>query len=241
METYVHTVTHDLRAPLRAIQGFGLALVEDHLEELSPTARAYVERMIAGAERMDLLMRELLAYSRLGHLELHLQGVDLSAIEREAETLIASELEHSAARVVVDGPLGEVRGHTPTLVQVMANLLSNAAKFVPEGCKPEIRLRPEPRGTRLRLWVEDNGIGIPHEARDRIWGVFERLHGMDAYPGSGLGLAIVRRALERMHGTCGVESEPGAGSRFWIELDAAEPREPGTQDGGSSQSAGRVG
>jgi signal transduction histidine kinase len=221
METYVHTVTHDLRAPLRAIQGFGLALVEDHLSELSPTARAYVERMIAGAERMDQLMRELLAYSRLGHLELHLQGVDLGAIEREAETLIASELEHSSAKVLVDGPLGEVRGHTPTLVQVMANLLSNAAKFVPEGCQPRIRLRPEPRGARLRLWVEDNGIGIPPEARERIWGVFERLHGTDAYPGTGLGLAIVRRALERMHGTCGVESEPGAGSRFWIELDSA--------------------
>ena len=230
METYVQTVTHDLRAPLRAIQGFGQALVEDCPKELSPLGRTYVERMIASAERMDLLMRELLAYSRLGHVDLHLQGVDLGLIEHEAEVLIASELEHSAAQVLVSAPLGKVRGHSPTLVQVLANLLSNAAKFVPAGRKPEIRLRPEPRGARLRLWIEDNGIGVPAESRERIWGVFERLHGMDAYPGSGLGLAIVRRALARMHGTCGVESGSGAGSRFWIELDLPE----------SSLSAGRA-
>ncbi|MBK7644487.1 MAG: PAS domain S-box protein [Planctomycetes bacterium] len=222
METYVHTVTHDLRAPLRSIQGFGRALVEDHLHELGPMAREYVERMVAGAERMEHLMRELLAYSRLGHTELHMQGVDLSAIEREAENLISSELRQSSAELIVEGPLGEVRGHTPTLVQVVANLLSNAAKFVPKDRRPQIKLRREQRGPRLRLWIEDNGIGVPLEAQERIWGVFERLHGTDSYPGTGLGLAIVRRALGRMHGSCGVESDASGGSRFWIELDALE-------------------
>jgi len=228
MEIYVHTVTHDLRAPLRAIQGFGQALVEDCPEQLSPSGRTYVERMVVGAARMDLLMNELLEYSRLGHAELHLQSASLDGIERAAEAQIASELELSAARVVVLGPLGVVRGHTPTLVQVLVNLLGNAVKFVPAGRKPEIRLRAEPRGARQRLWVEDNGIGIPAEAHERIWGVFERLHGREVYAGSGLGLAIVRRALGRMHGTCGVESEPGAGSRFWIELDLVEPKPLGS-------------
>ncbi len=222
METYVHTVTHDLRAPLRTIQGFGQALLEDHAQELRPEAREYLARMIAGAERMETLMRELLAYSRLGRTELHLQGVDLDLVEREAEHLLASELDQRLATVEVPAPLGLARGHTPTLVQVLANLIGNAAKFVPPERKPRIRLRPEKRGARTRLWIEDNGIGIAPEHKDRIWGVFERLHGMEVYPGTGLGLAIVRRAMERMGGSCGVESAPGEGSHFWIELESVD-------------------
>jgi signal transduction histidine kinase len=103
------------------------------------------------------------------------------------------------------------------LHQALTNLLTNAVKFVPSGVRPAVRLWSEDRGTRLRVWVEDNGIGIDPAYHQRIFGVFERLHAQDAYPGTGIGLAMVKRAMERIGGAVGVESVSGRGSRFWIE------------------------
>ena len=102
------------------------------------------------------------------------------------------------------------------------NLLGNAAKFVEHGSAPKIHVRSEQRGGRLRLWVEDNGLGVAPEHAERIFRVFERLHAQEAYPGTGVGLAIVRRGVERMGGSCGVEPGPGKGSQFWIELPMKE-------------------
>jgi signal transduction histidine kinase len=102
------------------------------------------------------------------------------------------------------------------------NLVSNALKFVPPEHPPEIRIWAENLGTRIRLWVEDNGIGVPGDARQRIFGVFERLHSTEAYPGTGMGLAIVAKGAARMGGDAGVESQVGNGSRFWIEFPALE-------------------
>jgi signal transduction histidine kinase len=114
-----------------------------------------------------------------------------------------------------------VIGHGPTLAQVLANLVANAIKFVPPERTPDVRIQAEPRDGRVRLWVEDNGIGIALEHHERIFRVFERLHRAAEYPGTGIGLAIVRKAMERMGGGSGLESEPGRGSRFWIELPRA--------------------
>jgi len=103
---------------------------------------------------------------------------------------------------------------------VLVNLLANGIKFVPSDRAPEVRVRADARDGRVRLWVEDNGIGIAPEHHERIFRVFERLHPATNYPGTGIGLAIVRKAMERMGGRVGVESELGRGSRFWIELPA---------------------
>ena len=111
-----------------------------------------------------------------------------------------------------------------TLIQVLANLLTNAAKFVSPGSQPCVRVWAERSSKWVRLWVEDNGIGIAKENQERIFRVFERLHGIEKYPGTGIGLAIVRKGMERMGGRVGVESEPGQGSRFWIELPGADGR-----------------
>ena len=141
----------------------------------------------------------------------------------EARKRVADQLgtEHTR-RVVVDHPLPDVLAHGPILDQVIENLLSNALKFHPKEALTHVRIWSEPRGNSVRLWVEDDGIGIQQEHQERIFRPFERLHGVESYPGTGIGLAIVQRGVERMGGTCGVVSEPGQGSRFWIELKAAE-------------------
>jgi signal transduction histidine kinase len=107
-----------------------------------------------------------------------------------------------------------------TLGQCLANLLSNALKFVGPGVRPNVRFWADKRGDYFRLWVEDNGLGIPTDQHERVFRVFERLHGA-RYPGTGIGLSIVRKGIERMGGKVGLESKPGTGTRFWVELPKA--------------------
>jgi signal transduction histidine kinase len=112
-------------------------------------------------------------------------------------------------------------GNSALLTQVFSNLLGNALKFVPPERDPQVNIRAEKFDGRVRVWVEDNGIGIEAGQQEKIFGLFQRLHRPDRFAGTGVGLAIVRKAIQRMGGSVGVESEPGAGCRFWIELPAA--------------------
>jgi len=218
LETFSYSVSHDLRAPLRAMRGFAQALLEDYANRLDSVAKDYAQRIVKAARRMDTLMQDLLAYSRLSNADLHPQPVSLSAIVAEAQAQLKEDLQERKAQLTVEEPLPQVVGHPAILVQVVANLLANAAKFVAPRVLPQVRVWAEKRGQRTRLWVEDNGIGIKSEHQGRIFRVFERLHGIETYQGTGIGLAIVRKGIERMGGFVGVESEPGRGSRFWIEL-----------------------
>jgi signal transduction histidine kinase len=124
--------------------------------------------------------------------------------------------------LTIQKKLPAVLGHRPVLVQAVTNLITNAVKFVQHGVRPKVRISAKENAGRVRLWVEDNGIGIAAEHQERIFKIFERLHSVATYPGTGIGLAIVRKGIERMGGTVGVESEPGKGSRFWIELPAVQ-------------------
>lgn len=137
---------------------------------------------------------------------------------------LPSVTEEALARadVRLEGPFPRVRADAVLLTQILRNLLSNAVTFVAPGVRPRVILRAEAAEGRMRLGVEDNGIGIPEEHRGRIFRIFERLHRPEGYPGTGIGLAIVRRGAERMDGRAGVESDVGRGSRFWVELQAAD-------------------
>jgi signal transduction histidine kinase len=174
---------------------------------------------------MDELIQDLLEYSRLPYEELNPVSTDLSRAVAEALEVVEPDLVARKAKVDVEIPfLHQAVAEGALLRRVLVNLLSNAVKFVPAGETPHLRIRSAFRDGRVRLWIEDNGIGIPREHQERIFGVFQRLNHAEDYPGTGIGLAIARRALERMGGRAGVESEPGKGSRFWIDLPAADSR-----------------
>lgn len=219
LEAYSYSVSHDLRAPLRAIQGFAQALEEDYGAKLGATGADYIQRIVDSAQRMDTLIQDLLAYSQLTRADIQLNPVNMAAVVREALAQLDREIKQSGATITAAPSLSAVMAHAPTLTQIISNLLGNAIKFVPSGRLPEIKIWTEERGERIRLWVEDNGIGIAPEHQARIFHVFERLHGVENYPGTGIGLAIVCKGAERMGGEAGVESNVGNGSRFWVELD----------------------
>jgi signal transduction histidine kinase len=223
LESFAHSVSHDLRAPLRAMEGFALALEEDYGDLLDEEGRDFAARIVDSARRLDTLINDLLSYSRLGRTHLSIQRVDLRrAIDESIEDLKADVAERNAS-IEVEDPLPEVKAHQATLVQVISNLLSNALKFVEAHKQPHVRIWAEQTNVdTIRLWVEDNGIGIDPAYCDRIFRIFERLHGVETFPGTGVGLAIVSRGCERLRGRCGVESAVGRGSRFWIELPMAK-------------------
>jgi signal transduction histidine kinase len=223
LEAFSYSVSHDLRAPLRAVEGFGQALLEDYGDRFDATGRDYAERLVGAARNMDALIRDLLAYSQLSRAEMPLVKVSLKEVVGEVLATMQAEVTERRARVAVESELPEVIAHSTTLGQVVLNLVRNAVKFVPVGETPRVQIYANPQGGRVRLIVRDNGIGIDPRHQERIFLPFERLHAADRFPGTGIGLSIVRRAVERMGGKVGVISAVGEGSRFWLELPAVQP------------------
>jgi PAS domain S-box-containing protein len=218
LESFNYSISHDLRAPIRSMQGFARALIEEEEARLSADGKEYAHRILNSSVYMDTLLRDLLNYSRLSREEINLVPVDLEAAVQEVLTMVSREIRDRDARVEILPPLGRVMAHPGTLSQVLTNLIVNAVKFVPAGRQPHVRISSEPGFTSRRLVVQDNGIGISPAHHKKIFGLFERLHGESAYPGTGVGLAIVRKGIERMGGKVGLESEEGKGSKFWIEF-----------------------
>ncbi|MCM2303067.1 MAG: ATP-binding protein [Elusimicrobia bacterium] len=217
LHSFAYSIAHDLRAPLRHIHGYTEFLVAGADERSRPHAL----RIMAATRRMDQLIEDLLFYSRLTLEDVKAEPMDPSAILSAVIAGLDAEIKERKARIDVEEPLPRVLGHAVPLTQIFANLLSNALKFVPPGVEPRVQVRGEARGDSVRFWVEDNGIGIDAAHQARIFDVFQRLHSAEDFPGTGIGLAIVRRGAERLGGTAGVESEPGRGSRFWVELRRA--------------------
>ena len=221
LQAFAYSVSHDLRAPLRAVQGMALALTEDYGRQLDPGAREYLDRIRAASTRMDALVRDLLEYSRISRSEFELLPIDLRSVLQEAQSLISADAEQAGAEIRVEGKMPGVLANHRLLIQVLTNLLGNAIKFVPPGVKPVVRVTVESLDRSVRVSVEDNGIGIDPQYQEKIFRIFERLHSITEYPGTGIGLAIVQKAMLQMKGAVGVESVPGKGSRFWIQLRKA--------------------
>jgi PAS domain S-box-containing protein len=249
LEEFAYSVSHDLRAPLRIVQGYAQILLEDLGSSLSPDHLEYLRRIFAKTEQLNTLIADLLTYSRLQQTNSGLEAVNLSLTLTEVLTQLEPEIQQRQALIQTDEPLPIVKANRLILIQILINLLSNAIKFVPDGVQPKVRVWAEqlhedlrmenekvglervgienkhsPQSSisdsqlQVRLWIEDNGIGISPDNQQQIFNPFTRLHSEEEYPGTGIGLAIARKGTERMGGRIGVESQPGQGSRFWLEL-----------------------
>ncbi len=218
LEWFSASVSHDLRAPLRSMRGFAHALLEDCGERLDEAGRDFALRIVRSAERMDHFVQDLLAYSRVTRAEIDLEIVNLGKLVEDVLERYQSHIEATGARIEVAGDLPMVQAHYFTLCQAFSNLLENAIKFVQPGTSPHVVIRAEEMPDHVRLCVDDQGIGIAAEHHGRIFHMFERLHADEAFSGSGIGLGIVQRAVERMGGEVGVQSQLGRGSCFWIQL-----------------------
>ncbi len=223
LEAFTYSVSHDLRTPLQFVRGFAEAIRDDAGRSLSPENRDYLQRIIRAAARMDTIIQDLLGYSRLARAEMQLVPVPLHDILADVLAHHHAPIKQSSASVQLSPDLPAVMADRTGLFQALSNLISNALKFSRPDCAPSITLRAETKDGRVRLWVEDDGIGIDPRHHERIFQLFERLHSASEYPGTGIGLSLVRKAVTRMGGQCGVESAPNAGARFWIEFPAACP------------------
>jgi signal transduction histidine kinase len=216
MEEFSYTVSHDLRAPLRAMQSYTEVLLQDFASLLPAEANDYLKRIATNATRLDKMILDVLTFSRIARAELSLERINLDKLVHQIVEQYPG-MQAPDAEVQIK-PLHDVLGHEPSLTQAISNLLNNAVKFVAPNVKPKICVWSEPEAGGIRLWVEDNGIGVNPKYQHRLFNMFERVHAGLKYDGTGVGLAIVRKAVERMGGKAGMESDGVNGSRFWIEL-----------------------
>ncbi|RMG89265.1 MAG: PAS domain S-box protein, partial [Candidatus Dadabacteria bacterium] len=218
LEAFAYSVSHDLRAPLRAIQGFAEIIADRHRDALDEEGRRYFDYIIEASHNMARLIDDLLAYSRLGRSAVERKPVDLGAVlERVLQTL-APRIAAEGAVVRLEGEFPQVLADAGLLERALVNLVDNALTYHEPGVPARVEVFCEPQGDEVRIAVRDHGIGIDPRFHEKIFDMFQRLHQTDAYPGTGIGLALVKKAARLLGGTCGVESEPGKGSTFWITV-----------------------
>ena len=216
LDSFAYMASHDLKEPIRGIANYATFLQEDYGHLIEGEGRNYLQSLSELAGRMTNLVDGLLAYSRLNHQEMELVPCSLDEIAKEAASLVRST---RAVEVLVKHPLPVVLAYPPFLVEILQNLVTNAAKYSrQEQQRVEIGALPE-GDHEWTFYVRDNGIGIPREFQDEIFRLFRRLHGEGEYGGgTGLGLTIVKRMVERHGGAVRVESEPGVGTTFYVSL-----------------------
>jgi PAS domain S-box-containing protein len=219
LESFAYVASHDLQEPLRKIQTFGERLKATCATSLSPQGQDYLERMHAAATRMRRLIDDLLSFSRVSSNARPFTQVDLGAVAREVLGDLEASVEQAQARVTVE-ELPVLAADPMQMRQLLQNLVGNALKFRREGVPPtvSIRGRVDAKAQRCVLEVEDNGIGFEEKYAERIFNVFQRLHGRNQYEGTGIGLAICRKIAERHGGSIAVSSAPGVGTVFRVSL-----------------------
>ena len=217
LESFAYSVSHDLRAPLRAIDGFSRILLEECKDKLDEEAQGYLDRITAGARRMGQLIDDILKLSRLSRTEMVFYRFDLSAMVRE----IAAELQESEPERQVEFTIEDnlmVSGSQRLLRVALVNLLENAWKFTSKSPQARIEFGSKEQDGERCYFVKDNGPGFKMEYADKIFKPFERLHKESEFPGTGIGLSIVHRIIQRHGGRVWVESAEGQGATFYFSL-----------------------
>lgn len=231
LESFASVASHDLQEPLRKIRAFGDLLVTKHGQGLDPEALQYLERMRAAAERMQLLIDNLLTYSRVTMKPTPFAIIDLTQIAREVMSDLEGRLVQTKGTIEILGDLPVIEADAMQMRQLLQNLLSNALKFHKPGVPPLVTVRgrivPGEPGTvpSCTLEVEDHGLGFEPKYGERIFGIFQRLHGRSEYEGTGIGLAICRRIAERHHGAIVAQGALGEGATFAVTLPTRQPKE----------------
>lgn len=218
LERFSYSISHDMRQPLRAMQGYAQILLEDYGDTFAPEPKGLLQRIKTAADRLDQLIKDVLTYSHATRHESELTPINLNDIVHQ---VVEGYPNLRNAKIEINC-MALVYGYPVALTQSISNLLTNAVKFVPSGKSPEIKIWTERREGFIRLWIQDNGIGIAQKDQKRIFEIFARVHSNEVYEGTGIGLSIVAKSVDKMGGKLGVESELGKGSRFWIDLQKAE-------------------
>ena len=223
LESFSYSVSHDLRAPLRAIHGFARMLLEDHQAQLDPEAQRLLGVIDQNTRRMGQLIDDLLAFSRLGRKEIVTGVVDMEELTRTvADEVRRTDAGRKGSLVIQIDPLPPAHGDRPLLRQVMSNLLQNAAKFTRDRADAHVEVGSQPDGDQTVYFVKDNGAGFDGRYADKLFGVFQRLHSTEQFDGTGVGLAIVKRIVQRHGGRVWAEGKVDHGAAFYFTLPCEE-------------------
>jgi PAS domain S-box-containing protein len=218
LEAFSYSVSHDLRAPLRSVSGFAEIIARRHRNSLNEEGRHYLDNIVEASARMSRLIDDLLAYARLGRTSVRRQPVSLHPLLTQIMKDLAVRITETSAVFDLPDELPVVRGDPTLLSQIFTNLFSNALTYHRPDLPPQVTISWRAEADHVVVSVSDNGIGVPPEHHDKIFNVFQRLHGEDDYPGTGIGLAIVKKSVELLSGRVWVESVVGAGSTFSVQL-----------------------
>lgn len=220
---FAYVASHDLSEPLRVIAGHVELLADRYRGRLDADADRWIGFAVDGCTRMRTLIGDLLMYSRTGREGSGFGDVDMNRVARDAARDLGATLEECHARLTIDS-LPAVRGHAGQLRQVMVNLTSNATKFTKPGQPPEIHISACHEGGAWVFRVADNGIGISEQYRDRVFGIFQRLHAQGKYPGSGIGLAITKKVIDLHGGRIWVDDSPLGGCTICFTIPGPSPK-----------------
>ncbi len=218
LESFSYTVSHDLKSPLRGIEGYSQLLLETAHDKLDATERDYLKRIRRGVVRMSHLIQDLLEYSRLDRRDMAVSPLQLQESIEDVLHSVQADVDRIGTELIVDVPAVELLTDRDGLAVSLRNLVGNAVKFSAESPHPTVRVSARVEDGEIMIEVQDNGVGFDMKYHDHLFGIFQRLHPADQFPGTGVGLALVAKAMQRMGGRVWAQSVPGQGTTFYLAI-----------------------